>query len=289
MNELPEECIAKVMSYLGPQQACRLASVSRTFSSASQSDVLWESFLPSDYRSIISQSSDPSLLSTSASKQHLFRRLCQQPVLLDQGKKSWAVEAGRGKISMMVGARDLAITWGDTPAYWRWETDPDSRFAGGEVAALELVWWLEIRAKIQTRRLSPGTTYGAYLVFKLMGGHIGFAGQPVKVGVGFVGDEGSGKESVANLDPAAAGAGGRSRRNPPAGGGSRVLGMVLRWVTRPKVVQPRKRGDRWWEVKLGEFENGVAGGEEVEVSVKEVESGQVKHGLVVHGIEFRPE
>ncbi|CAL1403615.1 unnamed protein product [Linum trigynum] len=51
---------------------------------------------------------------------------------------------------------DLAITWGDTPAYWWWETDANSRFAGGEVAALELMWWLEIRAKIQTRRLSPG-------------------------------------------------------------------------------------------------------------------------------------
>ncbi|CAI0442480.1 unnamed protein product [Linum tenue] len=86
-------------------------------------------------------------------------------------------QKGRGKISIMVEARDLAITWGDTPAYWRWETDANSRFAEGELAALELVWWLEIRAKIQTRMLSPGTTYVAYLVFKLMGGHIGFAGQ----------------------------------------------------------------------------------------------------------------
>ncbi|CAL1407370.1 unnamed protein product [Linum trigynum] len=60
----------------------------------------------------------------------------------------------------------------DTPSYWRWETNANSRFAEGEVAALELVWWLEIRAKILTQRLSPRTTYAAYLVFKLMGGHI---------------------------------------------------------------------------------------------------------------------
>ncbi|CAI0560016.1 unnamed protein product [Linum tenue] len=123
---------------------------------------------------------------------------------------------------MMVGARDLAITWGDTLAYWRWEMDANSRFARGEVAALEIVWWLEIRAKIQTRRLSPGTTYAAYLVFKLMGGHIGFAGQPVKVRVGFVGDEALGKESVAHVDPAAGATTSRSRGNPPGGGGSRV-------------------------------------------------------------------
>ncbi|CAL1404321.1 unnamed protein product [Linum trigynum] len=52
--------------------------------------------------------------------------------------------------------------------------------------------------------------------------HIGFARQPVKVGVGFVGDEAPGKLSVANLDPAAGAAAGRSRRNPLGDGGSRV-------------------------------------------------------------------
>ncbi|CAN0892415.1 F-box protein PP2-B10 [Linum grandiflorum] len=267
MNQLPEDCIAKVMSYLGPHQSCRLATVSRTFSSASQSDVLWESFLPANYRSVISQSSDPSLLTGSVPKKELFRLLCQRPILIDQGKKSWMLEKQSGKVKMMLGARDLHIVWMDDPNnYWQWERmDPNCRFWVQEVAVLNLVWWLEIRGRVDTRMLSPGMSYAAYLVYKLTDDFYFFDVETVKVGVVGVGEAQEAKLAEESI------------RGPKP---RRMWGIVRRTTTDSDSELRR--------VKLGEFKNEKEEDDEVEFFVMEVEKGLDKRGLVVHGIEIVP-
>ncbi|KAJ7973590.1 F-box family protein [Quillaja saponaria] len=83
---LPEGCIANILSFTTPRDACRLSLVSKIFRSAAESDAMWERFLPSDYHSIISRSS-PSLLDSYSSKKDLFFRLCDNPIILDDGKK----------------------------------------------------------------------------------------------------------------------------------------------------------------------------------------------------------
>jgi hypothetical protein len=55
---LPEECIAGVLSFTSPPDACRSSSVSTNFRSAAESDAVWESFLPPQYKSIISRSAE---------------------------------------------------------------------------------------------------------------------------------------------------------------------------------------------------------------------------------------
>ena len=81
LNALPQDFIAAVLSFTSPRDACRLSLVSTLFKSASESDAVWESFLPSEYQDII-----PSSLYFS-SKKELYLSLCENPVLIDGGRK----------------------------------------------------------------------------------------------------------------------------------------------------------------------------------------------------------
>ncbi|XP_021282218.1 putative F-box protein PP2-B12 [Herrania umbratica] len=280
LNALPQDCIAAVLSFTTPCDACRLSAVSTTFKSAAESDAVWESFLPSDYRAII-----PSSL---ASKKALYLSLCDNPILIEGGRKSFSLERGSGKKCYMLSARDLSIVWGDTPTYWRWISIPESRFE--EVAELLSVCWLEIRGRISISMLSPMTHYKAYLVFKATtAGAYGFDLQSVEVGVGLVGTEG--QKRAVYLDTERR----RGRRYPiaPRGIGlftrSRLFGLQASVPTTASDDQyPKARVDGWLEIELGEFFNEGCIDEELEMSVLEIEGGHWKGGLVIQGIEIRP-
>jgi len=144
---LPEGCIADILSRTTPADACRLSLVSKLFHSAAESDALWERFLPSDYRSIISQCMFPDY----PSKKALYLALSDRPVIIDEGKKvivfgsnllccfglsincpicgmqSFQLERKSGKKIYMLAARSFSIVWGDTDQYWNWSPHPDSR------------------------------------------------------------------------------------------------------------------------------------------------------------------
>ena len=81
LNALPQDCIAAILSFTSPRDACRLSLVSTFLKSASDSDGVWESFLPSEYQAII-----PSSLCFS-SKKELYFSLSENPVLIDAGRK----------------------------------------------------------------------------------------------------------------------------------------------------------------------------------------------------------
>lgn len=86
----------------------------------------------------------------------------------------------------MLAARELAITWGDTPEYWTWPSIPESRFS--EVAFLNEVCWFEVNGKIDTAMLSPRAKYAAYLVFNMRDSY-GFEDVEVKSYFGVLEDE----------------------------------------------------------------------------------------------------
>lgn len=133
----------------------------------------------------------------------------------------------------------------------------DYRFP--EVAILNYVWWLHVIANIETKTLSPQTTYSAYFVFKLLEErHSGFNHRPVRLRVNLEGQEDEEGLSVF-LGP--------SRNIPPL---------------------PQDRGEGWRELEMGEFfnENGEDG--LVLCSLKEVSCSTAWSGLVVEGIELRP-
>ncbi|CAL1362377.1 unnamed protein product [Linum trigynum] len=315
MNDLPEDLIANVLSFTGPRESCRLAAVSATFWSASLSDTVWERFLPPDILSVLSRAAANEKNDSSHSgstKKDLFLRLCDHPVLIDGGRKSFSLDKRSGKKCYMISSRDLYIIWGDTPRYWKWISDPDSRF--GEVAELVGVCWLEVKGTIPTSMLSPSTLYTAYLVFRAPHGAYGFDYQPVEVSVGLSGDEkvvrsvylDAGMERRRRLQVVAAeGAprrllGGFGRFSPR---GSRVIGFHSPAPSavadegighrgaaeRGNGVCPKERKDGWFEVELGDFftKEGVEG-ELLEMYVAEVKGGNWKGGLLVQGIEIRP-
>ncbi|KAJ6745300.1 hypothetical protein OIU74_028062 [Salix koriyanagi] len=122
-------------------------------------------------------------------KKELYFSLCENPVLVDNGRKSFSLEKKSGKKCCRLSARDLLITWGDAPRYWTWYSDPASRFP--EVAELISVCWLEIRAKINTSMLSPTTLHTAYLVLKFSRDTYcdGLDDQPVEVAMKLDGEE----------------------------------------------------------------------------------------------------
>ncbi|RXH82539.1 hypothetical protein DVH24_036880 [Malus domestica] len=301
LQALPEGCIATVVSLTTPRDAGTLSSVSRSFRSAAESDTVWDRFLPPDIHTILSSSS-PSMSvhpphvspsSASKTKKELYLALCDNPVLIEQGKLSFSLDRWSGKKCYMIAARALSIVWGDTPQYWEWISLPDSRFE--EVAKLMCVCWLEIRGKIETRMLSPATLYKAYLVFKPTTGAYGFDQQPVEVTVGLIGEEPTKHEVFLN---AQRGLGSQGPSFPLAGplrisvfNRRYIVGVQdfqLREIKVNEAQYPKERNDGWLEIEMGEFfcEGGEGG--ELEMACLEVRRIHWKGGLLFQGIEIRP-
>ncbi|KAK2994720.1 hypothetical protein RJ640_002526 [Escallonia rubra] len=280
---LPEGCVSEAVALTSPRDACRLSLVSSTFRSAAESDAAWERFLPRDYQDVMARSAPALPPRAFGSKKELYLYLCDHPLVIDGGTKSFSLEKCSGKKRFMVAAKDLSIVWGDTPRYWKWTSLVESRF--NEVAELVSVCWLEIQGKIDTRMLSPDTVYAAYLVFKLTAGTYGFEYHPAEVSLGIRGVKSETRTVYLDRN------GGRSRRFHIM---PRRIGLFNRLrsntaVPRENSAQyPKRRGDDWLEIELGEYV--CKGGEdgELEMSVMEVKGGNWKSGLIVEGIEIRP-
>jgi len=82
ISELPECCIAHVLSLTSPRDSCRAALVSAAFRSAAESDTVWARFLPPDHRQILSMAVHPP--PAFSSKKELYFRLCDS-ILIDGG------------------------------------------------------------------------------------------------------------------------------------------------------------------------------------------------------------
>lgn len=127
--------------------------------------------------------------------------------------------------------------------------------------------WLEIRGRMNTRMLSPNTTYGAYLVVQLANRAFGLDVVSPEVSVE-VGDYKTRGEVSMNCPNAC----------------KRQLAAVQ--SDREERV-PRPRGDGWWEVELGVFYND-GGEQQVIMDFSEIKGHHIKAGLLVEGIELRP-
>ncbi|XP_042401975.1 putative F-box protein PP2-B12 [Zingiber officinale] len=290
IEKLPEGCIAHAIAHTSPLDACRSSAVSTTFRAAADSDLVWHRFLPADTLSILSSALRPFEYS---SKRDLFFRLCDS-FLIDGGKMSMWLERSTGAKCYMISARELSIVWGDTPQYWQWISLPDSRFS--EVAELVNVCWMEIRGCIQSKMLTPQTTYAAYLIFKLADWSRGLDMPPQEASV-TVGLRSS--TTLVRLQP---------RRDAVQARRNRIRFGLLRPVEAPAVHtlnngdEAEEVGERdpppptpalardngWMEVALGEFYNEKGEDGEVVISFTEIKGGHWKKGLIVQGIEIRP-
>ncbi|CAN1219741.1 F-box protein PP2-B15 [Linum perenne] len=258
VNSLPEDCLSAILCFTSPQDASVSSSVSSFFHSAANSDSVWETFLPSDYPLIVSDSIPPLKFT---SKKELFHRLCDS-VLIDNGLKQFKLQKSTGHKSYILSARDLSITWSSESMYWAWTSVPESRFS--EVAMLRTMSWLEIEGKIRAKMLTPNTKYGAYLLIQITDRSYGLDSMPSVVSVNVNGVCSS--SSTTYL---------RHKKN------SQVEMMEREGRL------PVEREDGWLEVEIGEFFSGESD-EEVRMCLKEVKGYHLKGGLVVEGIEVRP-
>ncbi|KAK4802827.1 hypothetical protein SAY86_001030 [Trapa natans] len=81
-------------------------------------------------------------------------------------QKLW-IDKKTGKKCLMVFARDLSITWADTPDYWRWNKVQEPRDEVTEEAELLAVCWLEAQGQYEISMLSPDTVYEILFVIMI--------------------------------------------------------------------------------------------------------------------------
>ncbi|CDY65051.1 BnaC02g47870D [Brassica napus] len=206
---------------------------------------VWEKFLPPEYSSLILESQ------VSTLKKELYFSLCNNPVLIEDGQKSFWLEKASGKRCIMLSARQLAITWGNSPQYWQWISIPEARFK--KVPELLDVCAFEIRGWMNTRILSPRTHYSAYVVYKTRSGCHGFRDLPIQVGICLVGQK-----------------------------------ATKRFICfDEELMKSKEREDGWIEAEIGDLFNEI-GCDEIELSIIDITSPYWKRGLIIQGIEFRP-
>ncbi|XP_042517515.1 uncharacterized protein LOC122091572 [Macadamia integrifolia] len=285
LNVLPEECISNILSLTSPQDACRSSVVSSFLRSAADSDLVWERFLPSDIHRILSSSSSVSRsLPSFSSKKELFLHLCHNPLLIDRGTKTLSLEKHSGKKRYMIGARALFISLnGDTTHYQKWIRHPESRFPA--VVEVMCIYYLVIRGKMETRLLSPNTTYGVYLVLKF--NDSGYEFEPlaevsVKLvsGTTGVGDAEEGEVKSVYLNPVKPMYSITEGRHRRKGGVKRGIFRLFPWSRRshgrmvedvvdpqPEGQVPKERRDGWREIEMGQFFNGSGEDGLVEMSL----------------------
>ena len=75
LGDLPEVCIAVILSCLPPREVVKLACVCRSFRSASNFDSVWENILPPKYKDSLALDPD-AVPARFASKREIFDYLC---------------------------------------------------------------------------------------------------------------------------------------------------------------------------------------------------------------------
>ncbi|KAL1824694.1 hypothetical protein ACET3Z_011472 [Daucus carota] len=290
---LPEGCLAHSISYTTPVDACRLRLVASSVRLIADSNAVWERFLPSDYQQLISRAVPDDqgfvhYMLTSTSKKEFYIFLCDQPLVIDDGALSFSLDKPTAKKCFMIAASELQITWGDSPLYWSWKSDPESRFE--KVIELMDVCWFEIRGKIDSSLLSPDTAYTTYLVYKAAGELSGFKDQPIEVSVGISGEDSMNRtvylDHNVEVQP-------RTTTLPKRRG---LFHRFRAKQQRPQAAvsqvadnrYPVIRKDGWLEVELAEYYNKDLKNTELEISLREVKKLNWKRGLVIQGIEIRP-
>ncbi|WCJ36602.1 F-box protein PP2-A14 [Euphorbia peplus] len=158
LNDLPENCVSSILTYLDPPEICKLAGLNRTFNGASLSDLVWETKLPSNYKFLVLQvlQEDPLTLN----KKQIYSRLCQPNYFHDATKQVW-LDKRSGKMCLCLSYKAMRITGIDDRRYWNHISSDESRF--NTIAYLQQIWWFEVKGEIEFE--FPADTYS--LVFKV--------------------------------------------------------------------------------------------------------------------------
>ncbi|PWA70261.1 F-box domain, cyclin-like protein [Artemisia annua] len=161
LGDMPESCVALILSYLEPVDICRLARINRAFRAASTADFIWASKLPSNYRNLAGSL----FVTEKLGEKEIFARL-SRGVSFDSGNKEfWLDKTTRG-VCVSISSKALTITGIDDRRYWNHIPSDESRYR--TVAYLKQIWWVEVHGDVEF--LFPPGTYS--LKFKLRLGKV---------------------------------------------------------------------------------------------------------------------
>ncbi|KAL2463327.1 putative F-box protein PP2-B8 [Forsythia ovata] len=261
LDDSSEPSFSSISSSFIPEQGTPVHNAQSTQLGSSSNTVRetdWGRLLLSDYWNIIFGSVNSALYENATIKE-LYLSLCDSPILLDGGKKSFHIDKTTGKKCYMIGAREFIIVMEGIPLSWDWTSHTDSRFA--TVAEFKDSRRLDIRGRIDTKMLSTKTRYAAYLVFKFGEDFRGIGSAKGIIKFVKYDKDGDAKKRAATLH--------------------------LQPVKPKNGKIATRRSDGWMEVQLGMFYNDQ--GEDGPVEARLLENNDyIKSGLIVEGIEFRP-
>ncbi|XP_059629324.1 F-box protein PP2-A13 [Cornus florida] len=143
-EDLPERCLALILTCLDPPEICKLARLNRAFRRASSADFVWVSKLPENYEVLVKKVFDES--PESLSKKEIYAKLCH-PNRFDGGTKEVWMEKRDGGICVSISWKGLKITGINDRRYWNHISTDESRFQ--TIAYLQQIWWLEVDGEIE--------------------------------------------------------------------------------------------------------------------------------------------
>ncbi|CAI5994465.1 unnamed protein product [Closterium sp. NIES-64] len=146
VTDLPDDCLACVLSFLPPALIARCAFVCSAWRAAAASPVAWMRVLPA-----LCQHACFTALPLASRHPHpraWCRELCGG-VLLHGGVFHARMDPNTAKLIVSVSiAKACAITWMDDPRYWHMETRSTTGALFPEVPHLLTVCWLEATAHV---------------------------------------------------------------------------------------------------------------------------------------------
>lgn len=143
-----------------------------------------------------------------------------------------------------------------------------------EVITINDVPWVGIRGKVETGMLSKRSNYAAYLVFNFEDNSNEFE-QPTKSLIRFLDSETNTKVENSFVNIYVGGA-----RDEYLSGHAEIHQIIGNF--------PKNRADGWMELEIGRFYNDHGDEGVVEVRLIQMKLRDRKGGLIIEGIEFRP-
>ncbi|KAM3382065.1 F-box protein PP2-A13 [Capsicum galapagoense] len=153
LGDLPESCIALVLTHLDPTEICKIGRVNRTFRQASLTDLVWELKLPENYQILVKKYHlDKNLWSNSSeesrrlTKKELYARLCRPHHFGSSNNKVFWMEKDRG-MCVCISWKEMKITGIEDRRYWSHISSDESRFS--TIAFLKQIWWVEVEGDLE--------------------------------------------------------------------------------------------------------------------------------------------
>ncbi|CAN1253645.1 F-box protein PP2-A11 [Linum perenne] len=138
MGDLPESCVATVLANLDPLDICRLAKLNRAFREASWADFVWESKLPTNYRTLMEKVLGVDVDVNKMGKREIYTRLCF-PNSYDAGTKVAWLDTTTGGVCVSIASKGLTITGIDDRRYWNHVPSMESRILLCRISSADMV------------------------------------------------------------------------------------------------------------------------------------------------------